>query len=352
MSPSPVNFASDNSTGAAPEVLAALIAANDHRTMPYGNDHHTRAAEAALAEVFECDLTAFPVATGTGANALALASVTPSHGTVFCHADAHIETSECGAPEFFTDGAKLTLVPGASGRIDPVALEHGLAAATGDSVHHVLPAAVSITQLTEAGTRYSVDEIRAIADIAHGHGLPLHMDGARFANAVAASGLSPAEMTWRAGVDILSFGATKNGALSAEAVIFFNRAHVGAFEFKRKRGGHLFSKMRFLSAQLSAYVADGNWLRYAGQANAAAARLAAGLANQPGVRIAEAVDGNILFLHLAPAVLQELRDDDIHFYVRGAGQDGWSHARVVTPFDTTVEETDRFLGAVARGGRT
>ncbi|MEK9596478.1 MAG: beta-eliminating lyase-related protein [Rhodospirillaceae bacterium] len=349
MSQQIVNFASDNASGAAPEVLEAVFAANDGRTMPYGNDHHTEATSRRLAEVFECALTAFPVATGTAANALALATVTPSHGSVLCHRHAHIEVSECGAPEFFSGGGKLALLDGADGRIDAASLAASLATA-GGSVHSVQPAAVSITQLTEAGTTYSVDQIHAICEVAHDHGLVVHMDGARFANAVVSLGVTPAEMTWKLGVDVLSFGATKNGALSAEAVIFFNRQHVDSFEFKRKRSGHLFSKMRLLSAQLNGYLENDNWLRYAAAANAAAARIVDGIANLPGVTIKHQVDGNQLFLLLSPGVLKALLDDGFQFYQRGTDSDGRVHARVVTPFTTTIEETDRFVAAVRRGG--
>lgn len=344
-----VNFASDNASGAAPEVLEAVLAANDGRTMPYGHDAHTEAACARLSEVFECDLTAFPVATGTAANALALASVVPSHGSVLCHQYAHIEESECGAPEFFTGGAKLALLHGDNGRIDAVTLQAALSGNRG-SVHNVKPAAVSITQLTEAGTTYSVDQIKAICDVAHDHGLVVHMDGARFANAIVSLGVTPAEMTWKAGVDIVSFGATKNGALSVEAVVFFDKKHAESFEFKRKRSGHLFSKMRLLSAQLNGYLENDNWLRYARAANAAAARIADGLANLPGVTLRHHVDGNQLFLLLSPGVLHALIDDGFQFYQNPADADGRIPARVVTPFTTTVGETDRFLAAVRRGG--
>src|SRR6185312_1799022 len=246
----------------------------------------------------------FPVATGTAANALALAALTPPWGAIYCHEAAHIQSDECGAPEFFAAGAKLLPLAGEDAKLMPATVEAALLER--GVVHHVQPSALSISQATEAGTLYRPAEIAALGALARRHGLALHMDGARFANAVAALGCAPADLTWRAGVDALSFGATKNGALAAEAVIFFDPAKAADLAYRRKRAGHLFSKMRFLSAQLDAYLADGLWLRNARHANAMAARLGQGLARLPGARLVHPVEANEVFVELAEASIAAL----------------------------------------------
>lgn len=252
-----MDFRSDNVTGACPEVMAALAAANSGSVSSYGADAISESLTRAFARVFETDrLAVFPVATGTAANSLALAQLTPPHGAIWCHAKAHIEEDECGAPEFYSGGAKLVLLDGADGKIAATDLAARLAAYPFGVEHHVQPAALSLTQATESGTVYDAGEIKAIAEVCRRHKLGLHMDGARFANAVAHLGVSPAALTWQAGVDVLSFGATKNGALAAEAVVFFRPELAAGFLYRRKRAGHLFSKMRFLSAQLAAYLED------------------------------------------------------------------------------------------------
>src|SRR5690348_4964185 len=274
-----MNFSSDNVTGVAPEIMAALAAANAAAAAAYGADAATEGLARRFSEVFEREVAVFPVATGTAANALALATLTPPWGVVYGHRDAHFQVDECGAPEFYTGGAKLRMIEGDHGKITAGHLE---AAIMGRGVvHHAQPATVSLTQSTEAGTVYQAGEIEAIAAVCRRHGLALHVDGSRFANAVAAVNRSPADLTWRAGVGALSFGATKNGAMAAEAVVFFDPKQAQEFAFRRKRGGHLFSKMRFLSAQLEAYLAGDLWLRNAGHANRMAARLAEGLATLP-----------------------------------------------------------------------
>jgi len=340
-----MNFSSDNAAGIAPELLAALGQANAGRAMAYGNDAVTERALAALADCFETELAAFPVATGTAANALALSALTPPWGMVYCHRHAHIEEDEAGAPEFFSGGAKLHLLDGDHGKFDAATLKAALDVAGFDVEHHAQPAAVSITQATEAGTCYAPDEIAAIAAVAHGRGLKLHMDGARFANAVAHLGCSPAEASWRAGVDVLSFGATKNGAMAAEAVLFFDPALAGEMRFRRKRGGHLFSKMRFLTAQLEAYLADGNWLRYAAHANACAKALAEGLAALPGAALAHPVEANEVFIRLPEAVRAGMRADGVVFHPWAP--DGPDAVRLVTAFDTEMADVEAAI-AVAR----
>jgi threonine aldolase len=301
------DFRSDNVAGAPPAILAALAAANRGAESSYGDDAITRRLEARLGALFECDVAVFPVATGSAANALALASLTPGWGAVLCHEAAHIATDECGAPEFFTGGAKLVPLAGQDGKLQAQTVAPHLARDS-RGVHHVQPAAVSLSQSTEAGTCYAPDEIAAIAEIGRRHGLKLHMDGARFANAVASLGCSPAELTWKAGIDVLTFGLTKNGALSAEAVVFFDPALAENFPYRRKRAGHLFSKMRFVSAQFEAQLTDGLWLELAAHANAMAARLGAGLAGLPGVRLLYPVQANEVFVAMSEARIAGLED--------------------------------------------
>ncbi len=336
-----MNFASDNTTGAAPEILAAITAANAERLMPYGNDDLTRAAEKRLAELFETDAHVFLVATGTAANALALSAMAPPFGAIYCHEHAHIMDSETGAPEFFTGGAKLMPLAGAHGKIAADALDAAVGSVAPGRVHHVKPAAVSITQATEAGTVYALDEVRRIAEVCRRRGLRLHMDGARFANAVAALGCSPAEATWKAGVEALSFGATKNGALSLEAVVLFADDLARDFAFRRKRGGHLFSKMRLLSAQMRAYLEDDLWLRNARRANAMAARLAKGLAAIDGVTMSQPVEANILFPRLTAAIVAGLKKDGYLFYERG----GEHMVRLICAYDTREADVDALVAS-------
>ena len=345
------NFCSDNVTGAAPEILAALEEANRGAAMPYGDDEWTRRAEARFREVFECELAVFPVATGTAANVLALTQMTPPYGMIYVHPESHLNSDECGAPEFYTGGAKLVPVPGANGKLDAAGLEAAIAGDWTGVVHHPQPAAVSISQVSEAGTVYQGDELEAIAEVAHGHGLGLHMDGARFANAVAALGCSPAAASWQAGVDLLSFGATKNGALAAEAVLVFDPRRAADLAFRRKRGGHLFSKMRVLSAQLVAYLDGDLWLRHARHANAQARRLADGLAGLAGARLLYPVEANEIFVALPEAVVGGLEADGFRFY-RWAGEGGRPSLRLVTAFNTDPGDVDAFLASARRHAGT
>jgi threonine aldolase len=256
-----MDFASDNAWGAAPEILAALTAANSGPTPAYGADDWTARAERRLAEVFERDCAVFLVATGTAANALALAALAPPWGAIFCHETAHVADDECGAPEFYTAGAKLVGIPGAAGKIPEAGLGRALARYPRGLVKQVQPAALTLSQATECGTIYTCAEIAALADMAHAAGLGVHMDGARFANALVSLGCTAADMTWKAGVDVLSFGATKNGALACEAVVFFDPAQADDFAFRRKRGGHTLSKGRLLGAQMLAYLEGDHFRR-------------------------------------------------------------------------------------------
>ena len=252
------NFASDNVSCACPEVMQALVRANTGTAPSYGEDPWTTGLCARLSEIFETPVTAFPVTTGTAANALALSALTPSFGKIFCHELSHINTDECGAPEMFTGGAKLIDMKGIDGRISAQTLEQVIYGR--GNVHHAQPSAVSITQACESGTVYPLDEIKSITSVARAHQLPVHMDGARFANALVTLGITPAQMTWQAGIDVLSFGGTKNGCLAAEVVIFFKPELVGDFPFLQKRAGQLLSKSRFISAQFEGYLADDVWL--------------------------------------------------------------------------------------------
>ncbi len=340
-----LDFSSDNAAGATPEVLSAVADANHGTAMAYGADDWTARLEAAFADLFETDIAVFPVATGTAANALALSALTPPHGAVYCHEFAHIAVDECGAPELYSGGAKLISLTGAHGRIGAGTLEGALDGAGWGVQHHVQPAAVSLTQLTEDGTVYTADQVAELCGIAKARGLAVHMDGARFANALASLGCTPADITWRAGVDVLSFGGTKNGALAAEAVVFFDRDKAQDFLYRRKRGGHLFSKMRFLSAQLLAMLEGGRWLDWAGHANAMAARLADGLTALDGITLAHPVDGNIVFARVPETLIDRLRDGGAVFHL-------WPYAdgptiRLVTSFATRADDVDALIGLAA-----
>lgn len=339
-----MDFRSDNVAGAAPEVMTALLEANKGDVSSYGADPWSTKLDTAFSALFEQDCKVFPVATGTAANVLSLACIAPGYGAIYCHQDAHIAVDECNAPEFFTGGAKLVTLPGADGKIDLAALDAQLALGWTGSQHSAQPSAVSITQATEAGTVYTPDEVSAIAQRCRAHGLKLHMDGARFANAVAGLNCSPADLTWRAGVDVLSFGATKNGAMSAEAVVFFRPELAESFLYRRKRGGHLFSKSRYLSVQLLAMLENGLWLRLAREANARARELAAGLGNLPGAKVVWPVQANEVFVQLPAAAAEAMRQ-------RGALFHTWSEAdslyRFVCAFDKTSDDTSALIQAAA-----
>jgi len=347
------NFTSDNVTPASAPIMAAVAAANAGSAASYGGDAWTARLQAVAAEVFETELAIYPVATGTAANALALAQLAPPFGAVYCHPAAHIVTDECGAPEFFTGGASLIGVAADDGRIAPAALAAALERAADAGVHHAKPAALSLSQATEWGTVYTPAHVAGLSAVARQHQLGVHMDGARFANAVAHLGCSPAAATWRCGVDVLSLGATKNGALCAEAVVFFDRALARDFERRRKQGGHLWSKLRFLSAQLVAYFEDELWLRNARQANAMAAALAGGLRGVPGARLLRPVEANEVFVALPAAVVAALEHAGFGFYRWRVpdSADGVA-VRLVASYATASADVAAFLAAAnaAAGG--
>ena len=349
-----MNFASDNASGASEKILRALGAANAGPATAYGGDAFSSAAAVRLCEIFERDCAVHLVSTGTAANALALAALTPPWGAVFCHEEAHIGEDECGAPEFYTGGAKLVGVAGENGKLTPAALAATLKRFPRGVPHHVQGAALSLSQVTEAGTVYSRSELAALSAVARQAGLHVHMDGARFANALLALGCTPAEMTWKAGIDVLSFGATKNGALACEAVIFFDPAKAANFTFQRKRGGHTWSKGRFLGAQMAAYLEGNHWLETASHANACAARLAKGLAAIPGVRLAFPAEANEVFPIVPRAAETALRVAGAQIYewvcrsVPPALRPGPGEVplRLVTSFATQDAEIEALLAIV------
>lgn len=336
-----MNFASDNVAGASPEILRAVAAVNEGDMPSYGADPVTERLGRRFSELFEREVAVFPVVTGTAANALALSCLVPPWGVVFAQADAHIEWDECGGPEFITGGAKIDALEGESGKLQPEAVSRRLAAYRRGDPHQAQPAAISLTQSTEWGTVYTAQEIAAFGALASREKLALHLDGSRFANAVASTGASPADLTWRAGVDILSFGATKNGALAAEAIVFFDPARAADLPFRRKRAGHLVSKMRFVSAQLEAYLAGDLWLKNAARANKMAKRLAAGLLEIPGTRLQAPVEANGVFISMAKPLAEALLVKGHRFYSWGA-PDGGVY-RFLTAFNTTPAMVDGFI---------
>jgi threonine aldolase len=338
-----IDFRSDNTGRAAPEILEALIRANRGTALGYGADAWTQALERRFSELFETAVRVFPVATGTAANAVALSVLGPPWGLVYCSASAHINTSEANAAGFFGGGLKLVPVAGAHGKIDADALAETLAAAAPGQTHRGQPSAVSLTQASDLGAVYALGELRALAKTAKSRGLKLHIDGARFANAVARLGCTPAEASWRAGVDILSFGATKNGGALCDAIIVFAPELADALAAQLRRAGQVWSKMRFASAQLLAYVEDGRWLTMARAANAVAARIAERLPDLPGVRLAAPVEANEIFLEIPAAVQNALEAEGFGFYRRSAAL-----ARFVCRFDATEAEADALTAALAR----
>jgi threonine aldolase len=340
------NFKSDNVSPVCGAIMQAIHAANSGSASAYGADELTEALQAVAGEVFGRPVAIFPVTTGTAANALALSQIAPPYGAVYCHEAAHIVTDECGAPEFFTGGAKMIGLRAPDGKIGPGQVASAIAFAEDMGVHHVKPAALSITQATEWGTVYELGEVAALAALAKRHGLPLHMDGARFANALAHLGCTPAEATWKCGVDVLSLGATKNGALCAEAVVFFDPDRARDFERRRKQAGHLWSKLRFVSAQLLAYFKNGLWLDNARHANAMASALAQGLRGVAGASLLQSVDANEVFVALPEALVAALERQGFGFYRWPLSEtENGVAIRLVTSYATARAQVDEFLAA-------
>lgn len=305
--PPVLNFASDNAVGASPQVMAAIAAANEGPALAYGNDPWTARVEAQISALFEREVAVSLVATGTGANALALAAVTRPWGAVLTHEESHISDDECGAPEFFSDGAKLVGLPGHGCKLTPDVVRERLARMPHGAVKQVQPQALSISQATESGLVYRPEEVAALADVIRPRGMMLHMDGARFANALVSLGCKPAEITWKAGVDVLSFGGTKNGAWAAEAVVFFDPAKGAEMPWRRKRSGHTISKARFVAAQFEALLTGGHWLDLARHANAQAKALASGLSAVPSVRLGWERQANAVFAIMPVEMAKHLK---------------------------------------------
>ena len=336
-----IKFASDNVAGACPEVLDAILKANEGDSTPYGNDPISTELQDKFSEIFEKEVIVFPTASGTAANALALSTMTPSYGNIYCHKMSHINTDECGAPEFYTGGGKLVTLNGIMGKITAEELDESIGGK--GIVHHTQPSSVSITQVCETGEVYQLDEIKKISDVAHKHNLNIHMDGARFANALVSLDTTPAEMTWKSGIDVLSFGATKNGCLAAEAIIFFKKELVGDIAFLMKRAGHLLSKMRFVSAQLDAYISNDVWIKNAKHANAMGKKLSQGLEQHKNIKIAYPTDANEVFVKMPKDIIDQLNSEGYTI-----NDDEWDDnaVRLVTAWNTDPTDVDTFLNYI------
>jgi len=338
-----VKFASDNIAGACPEVLDAILKANDGDSTPYGNDQISTDLQKKFSDLFEKDVIVFPIASGTAANALALSTMTPSFGNIYCHKLSHINTDECGAPEFYTGGGKLVTLNGINGKILAEELDQAIGGK--GIVHHTQPSSVSITQVCETGEVYQLDEIKKISEVTHKHKLNMHMDGARFANALVSLNTTPAEMTWKSGIDVLSFGATKNGCIAAEAIIFFNKDLVGNIAFLMKRAGHLLSKMRFVSAQLDAYISNDVWLRNARHANKMGKKLSDGLNNHSDINLAYPTDANEVFATFPRNKIKNLNSEG---YKMNEDELDGKAVRLVAAWNTKDSDVDQLLGTLKK----
>ena len=350
-----MNFSSDNWAGAAPQIIDALAREAGHYGGAYGTSDTDARVERRFCEIFDRDVAVFLVGTGTAANGLALATVSRPGGIVLCHTDSHIEIDECGGIALQADGARLRLIAGDNGKMPPENLAAAIEAFPIGHVHAGQLTAVSLTQASEAGTVYAIDHIRALSDIAHEHGLAVHMDGARFANALVHLGVTPAQMTWKAGIDLLSFGGTKNGCISAEALVVLNPDLAAQVPYLRMRAGHLFSKSRFLAAQFEAYLADDLWFDLAGNANAMADRLRAGLEASNRARLAWPTPANEVFAIFSAELAAQLRAAGAAFCEWNFSgkealglSDGEDVFRLVASFATSADDVDRFLDVVAQ----
>lgn len=340
-----LDFRSDNSAPPSPSIVQAIVAASTDGYSPYSNDVITTRLRDRMGAIFDRDVEIFPLMTGTATNALILSMVARSFGKVFCHADSHIVVDECGAVEFFSAGSRLAAIDGVGGKITRREID---ANDEPEDVHRLRAGAVSITQATERGTVYSVAEVKDLADAAHMRGIPFHMDGTRLSNALVHSKASPADGTWASGVDVLSFGATKGGALGAEAAIFFDKALARDFSRQIKRSGHMVSKGWFISAQLEAYIADDLWLRNAAHGNAMATRLAEGISDTVGFKPEFPVEANIVFVRMPESRVRALEQAGVQFY-------RWDRSetpllRLVTSHATSMDDVESFIEIAA--GRT
>jgi len=334
------NFGSDNASGIHPAIVESIVTASLGSAPAYGADELTKSVGRKLAALFECDVTVMLVGTGTAANCIALATLCPSVGGIFAHAEAHIANDESTAPELYTGGARQFTVGGDDAKPDLEELAQKIDVSGARGVHSVQPAVISISNLTELGARFSPDEIAAYSELAKSRGMKLFMDGARFANAVAGGSESPADLTWRSGVDALSFGATKNGAMAAEALVFFNPDEAILAEFHRKRGGHLWSKHRYLAAQFDAYLEGDLWLELATASNTSMARLRDGISSSNNASILAGGDGNELFIAMEEDVAEGLLQRGHMFYAWPSLPMAY---RLVTSFTTTTAEIDEFI---------
>ena len=342
-----LEFRSDNCGSAASEIIEALIRANQGCAVGYGADALTSTLNTTMSELFESTVRVFPVPTGTGANALALAATGTPFGAVYCSPEAHINTSECNAVGFFGSGLKVSPIEGTHGKVSPASLEKNLNQAGFGLAHKSQPVALNLVQATDLGAVYSTDEISQLSALAHAKNLTVHMDGARFANALVHLGCSPAEMTWKAGVDILSLGVTKNGGLLSDAIVVFNHNIADKIDFHLRRGGMIWSKMRFASAQILAYVENDLWLRLARQSNASAHQLAKGIQTITGARLVAPVQANELFVEMSANALDQLASQGVLFYRRGP-----ELARFVCRWDTTKDEVTQLLSLMHAGSQT
>ncbi|HLH52532.1 MAG TPA: low specificity L-threonine aldolase [Verrucomicrobiae bacterium] len=331
------HFASDNYAGICPEALATMLEANQGHEISYGDDSWTEKASNLLRDIFEKDCEVFFVFNGTSANSLSLAALCQSYHSILCHEMAHVEGSECGAPEFFANGTKVLLLPGNDGKIDPKSIEKAVSKRT--DIHYPKPRALSLTQATEVGTVYSLAELAELAEVAKQYELRIQMDGARFANAVVALGATPKQLTWQAGVDVLCFGGTKNGLAVGEAVVFFDRELAREFDYRCKQGGQLASKMRFLSAPWVGMLQDGAWLRHAKHANAMAQRLEQALRPLPKISISYPVETNAVFAKIPESVVDAMHQRGWKFYTHVGG---WEDSRLMCSWDTRPEDVDLF----------
>lgn len=340
-----MNFASDNVYGVDPRIMQAMVDANSRLTdVSYCHDDGAKEVEARLSQIFGKDVKAFLVMNGTGANSLSLSTIAPPHGGIFCHEGSHINTDECNCPELFTGGAKLIPLPGEGGKIAPATVANKLTY-FGHGEHAPKPTAISLSNATELGRVYSPDDIAALAGVVRPKGMKVHMDGARFANALISIGCTPAELTWKAGIDVLSFGGTKNGGMMLEAVVFFDVNLAEDFLYRRKRAGQLQSKGRFLSAQMLAYLSDDVWLANAKRANNLASTLSKGISTSNRIRLSQPVEANEVFAVMPKTTFDAVQAKGAHFYdwpIDGLNDDE-IHCRFVTSWATPEDHVKDFI---------
>ena len=334
-------FASDNVAPACPEIMKAINNANINHVESYGHDDWTKKLEIKFSELFEKDVKVFTAVTGTAANSLALTAITPSYGNIYCHKISHINVDECGAPEFFTGGAKLIALEGKNGKFTSDELKKTIRGS--GIVHNTQPSTVSITQSTETGLIYEISEVKEISEIAHRHGLKVHMDGARFSNATESLNKSPAEMTWKSGIDVLTFGGTKNGCLDAEAIIFFNPNDVGNFPYIYKRSGQLLSKMRFISSQLCAYITNDLWLKNARHSNSMAKMLSKKLSEIQSFKLTYPTQSNEIFIKMPKKIQDHLNKSG--YKVQEDSMFDCS-VRFVASWNTTEKDIDKLIKTI------